>query len=172
MMRLSIFAAISVLAGCASGLEKASEPIHNQSFSIANSNNTISCTGYYTRSSLQNEVIVPVTCQNGTQGKIAIRTAPNGHPTLATVSISDGTTARIKFRDILGDRHAYGDIVSVTKTNTSSASLTKKSKTISSSVRSSRTSSSYNNYYLGPRGGCYYINSNGNKTYVDRSYCR
>lgn len=26
-------------------------------------------------------------------------------------------------------------------------------------------------YFRGPRGGCYYINSNGNKTYVDRSYC-
>lgn len=26
-------------------------------------------------------------------------------------------------------------------------------------------------YYRGPRGGCYYINSNGNKTYVDRSLC-
>ena len=26
-------------------------------------------------------------------------------------------------------------------------------------------------YYTGPRGGCYYINSNGNKTYVDHSYC-
>lgn len=25
--------------------------------------------------------------------------------------------------------------------------------------------------YRGPKGGCYYINSNGNKTYVDRSYC-
>lgn len=25
--------------------------------------------------------------------------------------------------------------------------------------------------YKGPQGGCYYINSNGNKTYVDRSYC-
>lgn len=25
---------------------------------------------------------------------------------------------------------------------------------------------------IGPRGGCYYINSNGNKTYVDRSYCK
>lgn len=24
----------------------------------------------------------------------------------------------------------------------------------------------------GPRGGCYYINRNGNKTYVDRSMCR
>ncbi|GGH20388.1 hypothetical protein FAZ19_09910 [Sphingobacterium alkalisoli] len=28
------------------------------------------------------------------------------------------------------------------------------------------------NHITGPRGGCYYINSNGNKTYVDRSFCR
>lgn len=26
-------------------------------------------------------------------------------------------------------------------------------------------------YITGPRGGCYYINSNGNKTYVDHSFC-
>lgn len=25
--------------------------------------------------------------------------------------------------------------------------------------------------WTGPRGGCYYYNSNGNKTYVDRSEC-
>jgi hypothetical protein len=25
--------------------------------------------------------------------------------------------------------------------------------------------------YKGARGGCYYLNKNGNKTYVDRSYC-
>ncbi len=25
--------------------------------------------------------------------------------------------------------------------------------------------------YKGPKGGCYYINSNGNKTYVDRKKC-
>ncbi|MBO0947357.1 PKD domain-containing protein [Fibrella forsythiae] len=33
---------------------------------------------------------------------------------------------------------------------------------------------SYNSktLYKGPEGGCYYINSNGNKTYVDRSYCK
>lgn len=38
--------------------------------------------------------------------------------------------------------------------------------------RSSRSSSSSIKYYKdGPKGGCYYINSNGNKTYVDRSYC-
>jgi len=27
-------------------------------------------------------------------------------------------------------------------------------------------------YILGPRGGCYYINRNGNRTYVDRGLCR
>jgi hypothetical protein len=27
-------------------------------------------------------------------------------------------------------------------------------------------------YILGPRGGCYYINENGNKTYVDRDLCK
>ena len=27
-------------------------------------------------------------------------------------------------------------------------------------------------YLTGKRGGCYYINSNGNKTYVDRSFCQ
>jgi hypothetical protein len=26
-------------------------------------------------------------------------------------------------------------------------------------------------YITGPRGGCYYINGSGNKTYVDRSFC-
>jgi hypothetical protein len=25
--------------------------------------------------------------------------------------------------------------------------------------------------YIGPRGGCFYCNKNGNKTYVDRSLC-
>lgn len=33
------------------------------------------------------------------------------------------------------------------------------------------SNSSRSGYITGPRGGCYYINSNGNKTYVDRSLC-
>lgn len=28
-----------------------------------------------------------------------------------------------------------------------------------------------NRLHEGPQGGCYYINSNGNKTYVDRAEC-
>lgn len=35
----------------------------------------------------------------------------------------------------------------------------------------SRRSSGGRQLHVGPRGGCYYINSNGNKTYVDRSEC-
>lgn len=27
-------------------------------------------------------------------------------------------------------------------------------------------------YHLGPRGGCYYMNANGNKSYVDRNLCK
>lgn len=38
-------------------------------------------------------------------------------------------------------------------------------------TNTSKSSSSSRNYIRGPRGGCYYINSNGNKTYVDRSTC-
>ena len=40
------------------------------------------------------------------------------------------------------------------------------------SYSSSRRSYSSRSYHIGPRGGCYYINSRGNKTYVDRSLCR
>lgn len=29
-----------------------------------------------------------------------------------------------------------------------------------------------NKLQVGPEGGCYYINANGNKTYVDRSECK
>lgn len=39
------------------------------------------------------------------------------------------------------------------------------------SQHANRLKSSTRNYITGPRGGCYYINSNGNKTYVDRSMC-
>ncbi len=36
-----------------------------------------------------------------------------------------------------------------------------------------RTCGTYNGktLYTGPQGGCYYYNSNNNKTYVDRSHC-
>ncbi|WP_034042035.1 hypothetical protein [Wocania ichthyoenteri] len=49
---------------------------------------------------------------------------------------------------------------------TSSLKRTKRSNSYKSATRKS-----YRTYIRGPRGGCYYINSKGNKTYVDRSLC-
>lgn len=54
-----------------------------------------------------------------------------------------------------------------TQNNNNSVRSVKRS-TSSGSPRSTKASSQY---IRGPRGGCYYINSNGNKTYVDRSLC-
>lgn len=39
------------------------------------------------------------------------------------------------------------------------------------STPSTKRSSESRYYIRGPRGGCYYINGNGNKTYVNRSLC-
>jgi uncharacterized protein YgiM (DUF1202 family) len=47
--------------------------------------------------------------------------------------------------------------------------VTPKRKSTKTKTSKTRTQSFY--YQLGERGGCYYINSNGNKTYVDRSLC-
>jgi hypothetical protein len=44
---------------------------------------------------------------------------------------------------------------------------------ITSSQSSNQTCGTYNGHqlYKGSSGGCYYINSNNNKTYVDASHC-
>lgn len=56
------------------------------------------------------------------------------------------------------------EVIKTKETTAKKSSQAKKTK----SKRKSRSSRTYN---TGPRGGCYYINSNGNKTYVDRSFC-
>lgn len=67
--------------------------------------------------------------------------------------------------------------------NTNTQYLTKtvnyKNSTYSNSLKSNTgtqekrqyRSKTTRTYHRGPRGGCYYINSNGNKTYVARSMC-
>ena len=55
----------------------------------------------------------------------------------------------------------------VPATSTATATATETRSPTTSSPQASRGA-----YIRGPRGGCYYINSRGNKTYVDRSLCR
>lgn len=67
-----------------------------------------------------------------------------------------------------GDKKEVADKI---KNNNSSSSTTSSSSSYNSSSQSSYQSSDWRTYYTWPRWGCYYINSNGNKTYVDHSYC-
>ena len=57
------------------------------------------------------------------------------------------------------------------KNNSSSYTSSPKNYKSSSSSYKTKSYRSSRTYYRGPRGGCYYINSNGNKTYVARSLC-
>ena len=43
---------------------------------------------------------------------------------------------------------------------------------ISANAENTYRPKSNHTYITGPKGGCYYINSNGNKTYVDRTLCK
>ena len=61
--------------------------------------------------------------------------------------------------------------VSNTNDNSPSSSLSLKSSNANNSTYKTKSYRSSKTYYRGPRGGCYYINSNGNKTYVSRSLC-
>lgn len=64
----------------------------------------------------------------------------------------------------------------VEKSNSSAKKGTKSSEKVTTTESVNRTNSqeaeAINRVYIrGPKGGCYYINSSGNKTYVARSYC-
>ena len=68
--------------------------------------------------------------------------------------------------------NAQGRRVNTSRTNCGLPARTAAPSRTRSTSRSRRSySSGRSGYITGPRGGCYYINSNGNKTYVDHSYC-
>jgi hypothetical protein len=43
---------------------------------------------------------------------------------------------------------------------------------ISANAENTYRPKSAHSYITGPRGGCYYINRNGSRTYVDRALCK
>ena len=60
------------------------------------------------------------------------------------------------------------------ETKTAAASETPKAVTLAPAAASTagKPSASSRSYLKGSRGGCYYLNSSGNKVYVDRSLCQ
>lgn len=60
---------------------------------------------------------------------------------------------------------------SPTKSTSPYTSRSSNSRYYKSEGTSNRRTTTSRTYIQGPRGGCYYINSRGNKTYVARSMC-
>jgi hypothetical protein len=59
----------------------------------------------------------------------------------------------------------------VTNPSLQSPNNLKAQQPVPKTTQTKNKSTSKRKYIRGPRGGCYYINSKGNKVYVDRSLC-
>jgi len=100
------------------------------------------------------------------------RTSPKGYASIALyykdqlidedILDENYSIIRIKFTPSTSDYTSNYDLISIPNSNGAN----------SSSSYSNCGTYNGNKLYRGPKGGCYYINSNGNKTYVDRSFCK
>ncbi len=97
-----------------------------------------------------------------------------GDAVTITATIQDSEWVRIETQTCKsGYVHSDYLVTQLSKQDRAYATTRSKYGTSSSSSSSSKLKyRTYRKYRSGPRGGCYYINSNGKKTYVDRSYCR
>ncbi len=92
--------------------------------------------------------------------------------------IDTGTTTSLPRSEtaVSGSRQSPANNVprATTKSTPKRSSATTKQKTSDTTTVNPDSSVANSRGYIyitGPRGGCYYINRNGNKTYVDRSLC-
>lgn len=84
---------------------------------------------------------------------------------------SNGTWEYVKGENTSAKDLSSGGNMSATSNASSSRNNNNTSNNRTSSSSSPKKSTG-RTYITGPRGGCYYINGNGNKTYVDRSFCK
>lgn len=124
-------------------------------FQLSTADNTLTCNGTYNAFDLKPTISIPVSCNDGRSATAVITRNPDGISGSGYVTTSDGQRGSV----------AFGE-------NASNILHQHPLRIAKPSTYNSLYQSSYRMYYLGPRGGCYYINSNGNKTYVDRSNCR
>lgn len=116
------------------------------------------------------------TCFGGAAGGSASarspRTSSPGTPR-ASSRAAAGRTYRVGPRGGCYYVNASGRRVSVSRSRCGLAPAARSAAPARSRSRSARRSytSGSSGYITGPRGGCYYINRNGNKTYVAHSYC-
>jgi len=135
-------------------------------FEVATPDKSVTCSGTYDALDMTPTISVPVTCTNGLYGTAVVTRDPSGTSGSGYVNVSDGTVGRVAF----GNKS--GAILNTAKpTSYTATGQFPPAPTTISSASGSYTLSASRTYHRGQRGGCYYINSNGNKTYVDRGLC-
>lgn len=107
---------------------------------------------------------------NGTYAQAHQRTAPNytrndNYSTVGNTNPYTGKTGTVP-RDGYTSTRTSSTYSTPSSYSSSSYSTPTYSSTYTPSTYSTPSYSSGNTIYTGPRGGQYYINSNGNKTYV------
>lgn len=140
-------------------------------FSVSATDRSMTCNGTYDPFDLSPTISVPVLCSDGRYANAIVTRAPDGRSGRGSAILSDGTSAQVAFGNnaLTTVSQANPDIF---PSATSASTLRRASITSPSHTSPMHREQSYRRYYTGPRGGCYYINSNGNKTYVEHSYCR
>jgi len=89
-----------------------------------------------------------------------------------SVTTRDNEFFQIKYKDVIG--YVIESDILPTKTQhpiRKALSEIANSTNYTPTNTTTKTKSTGRTYYSGPKGGCYYINSAGKKTYVDHSYC-
>jgi uncharacterized protein YraI len=117
-----------------------------------------------------------------TTANVRLRTEPSTDAGII-LTISGGSAVKSTRSDGLWHHVAYGnysgwirgDYLATDRREPQRSAPSTAMPLVSAPVRTRTTQSarrsSSRHYIRGPRGGCYYINRNGNKTYVSRSLC-
>ncbi len=142
----------------------ATAAVSGGTFQLTQPGGSLSCSGTYNALDTSPTITIPVTCNDGRYGSAVITRARDGMSGSGYVTTSDGKRGVVAFGNnaelVISAPSSYGTLPTYSPTTSASSASYSRPRT-----------SSYRTYYRGPRGGCYYINSNGNKTYVDRSMC-
>ena len=112
---------------------------------------------------IRGSLVSPLVCSDGITARAYLTFTPEGNY-VGYAQYSDGSQVALR----VSNPHLERPMIK-SPSATPGASQARGAYDPAPTYRRPRPS--YRTYYRGPRGGCYYINGNGNKTYVDRGLC-
>lgn len=166
-------------------------------FQVSTPSGGLTCSGTYDAFDTSTVIVVPFRCTDGRMGSARVIRSPDGQYGAGTLLMATGEKGTVGFGRSFGTAlsgefpaaPSYGTSLgsrSVSSGWGSSGNCPTPDSIAADGKRCGARAAGYQNqgesrssrpwgyrrYYTGPRGGCYYLTSGGNKRYVDRSMCR